>query len=131
MYLVSRISYLVSAIVFTCVRAVSVLYSPVSVPRLRCARARVYAVPGRAIVSVPCPCVRVRVGVGVFSAHQMGSNRMGVDPSASVVDEDGEMWECDGVYLCDVSLTPQCQDVCAACTCPCPCPCAICLCLWM
>jgi long-chain-alcohol oxidase len=23
-----------------------------------------------------------------------------------VVDEDGEMWECDGVYLCDASVFP-------------------------
>ena len=44
--------------------------------------------------------------VGVFSAHQMGSCRMGADPRSSVVDEDGEMWECDSVYLCDASTFP-------------------------
>lgn len=44
--------------------------------------------------------------VGIFSAHQMGSNRMGIDPAASVVDADGEMWECDGVHVCDASVFP-------------------------
>ena len=44
-----------------------------------------------------------RQQVGIFSAHQMGSNRMGIDPAASVVDADGEMWECDGAL--DLGLT--------------------------
>lgn len=36
-----------------------------------------------------------RHGVGLFSAHQMGSCRMGSDPRGSVVDCDGESWDVD------------------------------------
>ena len=31
---------------------------------------------------------------------------MGSDPSQSVVDENGEMWECDNLFLCDASVFP-------------------------
>jgi long-chain-alcohol oxidase len=34
-------------------------------------------------------------GVGLFSAHQMGTCRMGSDCLASVVDCDGESWDVD------------------------------------
>jgi choline dehydrogenase-like flavoprotein len=36
-------------------------------------------------------------GCGMFSAHQMGTCRMGVDPLTSVVDCDGESWDRDNL----------------------------------
>lgn len=43
---------------------------------------------------------------GVFSAHQMGTCRMSVNPSRGVVDQNGETWDCEDLYVMDASTFP-------------------------
>jgi choline dehydrogenase-like flavoprotein len=45
-------------------------------------------------------------GYKLFSAHQMGSCRMGEDPSSSVADPRGELHDTDGVWIGDGSAFP-------------------------
>jgi choline dehydrogenase-like flavoprotein len=47
----------------------------------------------------------------LFSAHQMGTCRMGADPSKSVVDATGEVHGYQGLYLADGSIFPQASGV--------------------
>lgn len=47
----------------------------------------------------------------IGSAHQMGSCRMGADPKKSVVDQRGETWEVEGLYLADSSVFPTALGV--------------------
>ena len=45
-------------------------------------------------------------GVALFSAHQMGSCRMGVDPASSVADPQGQLHDTPGVWIGDASAFP-------------------------
>jgi choline dehydrogenase-like flavoprotein len=47
----------------------------------------------------------------LFSAHQMGTCRMGLDARASVCDEDGRVNGTSGVYVADASLFPASTGV--------------------
>lgn len=44
--------------------------------------------------------------MSIFSAHQMGTCRLGASPATSAADEDGELWECDDLYVADASTLP-------------------------
>ena len=45
-------------------------------------------------------------GIRLFSAHQMGSCRMGADPATSVADPWGELHDTPGVWIGDGSAFP-------------------------
>ncbi len=58
---------------------------------------------------VAAPVARNRSGV--FSAHQMGTCRMGRDARSAVCDERGEVFGAKGLYVADASLFPLSSGV--------------------
>jgi choline dehydrogenase-like flavoprotein len=49
--------------------------------------------------------------ITLFTAHQMGSCRMGSDPSDSVADGRGELHDTPGVWIGDASAFPTAPGV--------------------
>ena len=49
--------------------------------------------------------------ITIFTAHQMGSCRMGSDPSESVADGRGELHGAKGVWIGDASAFPTAPGV--------------------
>ena len=49
--------------------------------------------------------------VALFSAHQMGSCRIGRDRGSSVADPDGQLWDTRGVFVTDASAFPSASGV--------------------
>ena len=50
-------------------------------------------------------------GLAAFSAHQMGTARMGTDPATSVADAHGQLHDTPGVWVGDTSAFPTCSGV--------------------
>ena len=47
----------------------------------------------------------------MFSAHQMGTNRMGIDPTQSVTDGNCQVHDIQGLFVCDGSIFPAASGV--------------------
>ncbi|MFT3924378.1 MAG: GMC family oxidoreductase [Myxococcales bacterium] len=75
---------------------------------------------GEALSSFVEPLASAPYGAGgrpVFSAHQMGSARMGTDPEESVAQPSGELHDTRGVWIGDTSAFPTAPGVNPALTC--------------
>jgi choline dehydrogenase-like flavoprotein len=59
-----------------------------------------------AFIAVACAMPLRAGGQRLFSAHQMGTCRMGTDPATSVADPDGQLHDTPGVHIGDGSAFP-------------------------